>query len=124
MRRAAVRHFVTDVAASTEWYRQLLGADPTAGEPAAGCVVFDVGADLVLETAGDDSEIPAAELIGRFTGVSFMVDDSAATMHAFDAGVDVVGQPELRSWGGTPATLADPTATSSNSSGTRDALVP
>jgi catechol 2,3-dioxygenase-like lactoylglutathione lyase family enzyme len=106
MRRAAVRHFVTDVAASTEWYRQLLGAE------------------LVLETAGDDSKIPAEERIGRFTGVSFMVDDSAATMHAFDAGVDVVGQPELRSWGGTPATLADPTATRSNSSGTRDALVP
>lgn len=108
MRLAAVRIFVTDLARSTEWYRQLLGNGPTAGGPAAGYVVFDTGADLVLETVDDDSDIAADVLIGRFTGLSFAVDDIRAALLDLGEAIDVVGGPELQSWGGTLATIADP----------------
>ena len=101
--------FVTDLDRSASWFRALLGADPTAGSPGDGYVVFDVGADLVLEEVGDDSEIPAAELVGRFTGLSFAVADVAATIDGLEGrGVRVIGEPELQAWGGTLATIADP----------------
>lgn len=109
MRLAAARLFVTDLDRSATWFRALLGADPTAGSSGDGYVVFDVGADLVLEEVGDDSEIPAAELVGRFTGLSFAVADVAATIDGLEGrGVRVIGEPELQSWGATLATIADP----------------
>lgn len=109
MRLAAARLFVTDLDRSLTWFRALLGADPTAGSPSEGFVVFDVGADLVIEEVGDDSEIPATELVGRFTGLSFAVTDVAAAIARLkDREVRVIGEPELQSWGGTLATIADP----------------
>jgi catechol 2,3-dioxygenase-like lactoylglutathione lyase family enzyme len=105
MRVAAVRLFATDLGRSTTWFRAVLGAGPSAGAPDAGYVVFDTGVGLVLETVGDDSEIPATELVGRFTGVSFAVLD-VADLRA--VGVTVIGEPELQPWGGTLATIADP----------------
>lgn len=108
MRLAAVRIFVTDLARSAEWYRSLLGTDPTAGGPDSGYVVFDAGADLVLENVGDDSDIAAEVLIGRFTGLSLAVDDVRVALLGLADTVAVVGEPELQSWGGTLATVADP----------------
>jgi catechol 2,3-dioxygenase-like lactoylglutathione lyase family enzyme len=108
MRLAAVRIFVTDLVRSSEWYRHLVGSEPTAGSPASGYVVFAVGADLVLETVGDDSDVPAEMLVGRFTGLSLAVDDVRAALPGLADTVDVVGEPELHSWGGTLATIADP----------------
>jgi catechol-2,3-dioxygenase len=58
MRLAAARIFVADLGRSTAWYRHLLGSEPTAGGPASGYVVFDTGAELVLENVGDDSRSP------------------------------------------------------------------
>jgi catechol 2,3-dioxygenase-like lactoylglutathione lyase family enzyme len=107
VRLAAVRIFVTDLARSTEWFRDLLGNEPTAGAAASGYVVFDIGADLVLETVGADSDIAAEVLIGRFTGISLAVNDIAAALLGLADAVDVVGEPELQSWGGTLATIAD-----------------
>lgn len=109
MRLAAARVFVTDLERSAAWYEEVLGSGPTAGAADAGYVVFDVGAHLVLEPVDADSDIPAAELIGRFTGLSFAVTDVVAALAGFGSStIDVVGQPELQSWGGTLATIADP----------------
>jgi predicted enzyme related to lactoylglutathione lyase len=108
MRVAAVRIFVTDLARSASWYQRLLGTNPTAGDPDSGYVVFDAGLDLVLESVDDDSDIAADALIGRFTGVSLAVDDVRVTLLSMADTVDVVGAPELQSWGGTLATIADP----------------
>lgn len=108
MHVAAIRIFVTDLAESAGWYRRVLGVAPSAGDPDLGFVVFHAGADVVLETVGTDSEIPADELVGRFTGVSFAVDDVRSTMAELDGHVHVIGEPELQSWGGTLATIADP----------------
>ncbi len=71
--------------------------------------MFDIGADLVLETVESDSEIPASELIGRLSGLSFAATDIAATVEMLIAqGVSVAGPPEHQPWGGTLATLEDP----------------
>jgi len=110
MRLAAVRIFVTDLARSTQWYQHVLGSEPAAGGAALGYVVFDIGADLVLETVEDDSDIAAEVLIGRFTGLSFAVHDIRATLLDLAATLNVIGEPELQSWGGTLATIADPDA--------------
>ena len=108
MRIAAVRVFVADLARSAAWFEALLGR-PTAGGIDAGFVVFDAGVDLVVETVGDDSEIPAEELIGRFTGVSFGVDDIQLEVgRLVDGGSAVIGAPERQNWGGILATVADP----------------
>jgi catechol 2,3-dioxygenase-like lactoylglutathione lyase family enzyme len=108
VRLAAVRIFVTDLDASVRWYARMLGKEPTAGDAAQGFFVFDVGADLVLEAVGDDSDIPAAELIGRFTGVSFAVTDIAASLTSLAATGVRTSAPELQAWGGTLATVVDP----------------
>lgn len=109
MRLAAARLFVADLDRSATWYRTLLSAAPTAGSPGDGYVVFDVGVDLVLEEVGDDSEIPAAELIGRFSGLSFAVADVVSAIAALRGSeLRVIGEPELQPWGGTLATIADP----------------
>ena len=107
MHLAAARVFVTDLGRSIEWYRNVIGASTTAEDLDAGYAVFDVGADLVLEVVGADSEISAGDLIGRFTGLSFAVADVRATFAALAAEADVVGEPELQTWGGTLATIAD-----------------
>ena len=109
MRIAAVRVFVSDVARAAAWYGQVLGTAPTAGGPDAGYVVFDAGCHLVVESVGEDSEIPAERLVGRFTGISLAVDDVDAVCRSLrEAGVDVAGEPEVQGWGGVLATLADP----------------
>lgn len=109
MQVAAVRVFVGDVARSAAWYARVLGAPPRAGGPADGFVVFDAGCDLVVESVGADSEIPAEQLVGRFTGISLAVDDVDAVCRSLrEAGVDVAGEPELQGWGGVLATLEDP----------------
>jgi predicted enzyme related to lactoylglutathione lyase len=106
---AAVRIFVTDLTRSASWYETVVGTAPSAGAPHTGFVVFDVGPHLVLETVDSDSEIPASELIGRFTGLSFAVTEVEATVEALtEHGVSVAGPPERQSWGGTLATLDDP----------------
>jgi hypothetical protein len=88
----------------------VLGSDPIAGDPASGYVLFGAGADIVLETVGDDSEIAAEVLIGRFTGISFAVDDVRGALLGLAGTVDIFAEPELQSWGGTLATIADPDA--------------
>ena len=109
MRVAAIRLFVTDLGRAETWYRGVLGSPPTAGGAEAGFVVFDAGCDLVIEPVTGDSEIPADQLVGRFTGVSFVVADiEAAHRSLVERGVSIVGEPELQPWGGVLATIADP----------------
>lgn len=64
---------------------------------------------LVVE--GVPSDAPAADrtLAGRFTGLSFAVPDAHATYRELTAkGVVFSGAPERQPWGGTLATLLDP----------------
>ncbi len=105
---AAVRVFVTDLGRAEAWYRGVLEAPPTAGGVDDGFVVFDTGCQLVLEPVTGDSEIPADQLVGRFTGISFAVADIDGACRRLVAGGATVGDPEPQGWGGVLATIADP----------------
>lgn len=106
MRIAAVRVFVRDLDRCVDFYGAFLGAGPTA--LGGGWAVFDVGCDLVVESVAESDEEHRG-LVGRFTGVSFVVEDVAATCASLrDRGVEIVGEPELQSWGGVLAAVADP----------------
>ncbi|MDJ0950189.1 MAG: VOC family protein [Alphaproteobacteria bacterium] len=104
---AAVRVFVSDVAAARGFYRDMLGLEESYADD--GVLVFRTGsADLVVEAADPDDAEEAA-MIGRFVGVSFAVTDVRAVHAALAAkGVPFDGAPEVQPWGGVLAHLRDP----------------
>jgi len=106
LRIAAVRLWVADLTAALPFYRDTLRLRPTGGGAADGYAMFDAGGtDLIVEAAGPDD----ADLIGRFAGVSFEVEDCAAAHSALTAqGVRFYGAPEPQPWGGVLAHFFDP----------------
>ena len=110
MKLAAVRVFVHELGPAQDFYQRTLGCTLKAGNAAAGYCVFDAGsADLVLEPVASDAQQDEQILVGRFTGLSFVVADILAR-HAelLAAGVTFSGAPEQQPWGGWLATLVDP----------------
>lgn len=109
MKLAALRLFVRDLSAARALYRDLLGIPLTADGASHGFLVFDLdGVDLVIEAVAADAPSDEQALVGRFSGISFAVDDCAAA-HArlTAAGVRFSGAPEAQGWGGVLATLLD-----------------
>lgn len=110
MKLAAVRVAVRDLDAARVFYAQRLGLRTLADSVGDGYCVFDAGGvDLVVEAVDRNAPDHEQAWVGRFTGISFAVDDLVAT-HArlAAAGVRFTGAPELQAWGGRLATLADP----------------
>ena len=107
MRLAAVRVFVTDMDRALAFYRDTLGWPVKVSDD--GFAVFGAGgADVVVET-GDPADAEEAALIGRFTGISFAVDDiEHAHRLLSEAGVRFDGPPQAQDWGGTLAHFFDP----------------
>lgn len=110
MRLAALRIFVRDIVAARDFYAGALGLRLIADGTEHGYCVFDaVGADLVVEAVPTDAPAEDQVLVGRFTGVSFAVEDLEATYARLQAqGVPFSGAPEAQAWGGVLATLRDP----------------
>jgi predicted enzyme related to lactoylglutathione lyase len=110
MRLATARVFVRDLTEADHFYGEVLGLTSTAGEPAIGFCVYEAGGFLlVVESVPGDAPDEDQELVGRFTGLSFDVDDVQREHDALVArGVHFVEQPERQSWGGTLATFVDP----------------
>ncbi len=109
MKIGGLRLFVDSIDTVLPFYRTLLG-EPLAQDAAAGFVVFDAdGVNVVVERVDTDADPADRALVGRFTGVSFDVEDIAAA-HAklAVAGVLFTAEPELQTWGGWLATLQDP----------------
>ena len=107
MRLAAIRLFVTDIDRARAFYADILGWPLKVAD--SDYAVFTVsGADVVVEAA-DPGEPEEAALIGRFSGVSFAVDDID---HAYrllsEAGVRFEAAPQAQPWGGTLAHFLDP----------------
>lgn len=104
---AAVRVFVLDVEAAVDFYANRLGL--TASSTFDGVAVFDAGGcDLIVEAADPDSAEERA-LVGRFSGVSFRVEDMQAAYRALVAkGVAFDGEPQPQEWGGVLAHFSDP----------------
>ena len=102
---AAIRIAVHDLDAARTFYRDDLGLTERSYE--AAWAVFDAGVDVIVEPVapGDDDEIA----VGRFTGVSFRVDDIDTLCAALvERGANMIGMPARQPWGGVLAHVADP----------------
>lgn len=110
MQLAAARVFVRDIAAARDFYEKRLGLDLGHDGTDEGFCRFDTGqVQLVVELVTPDESPEDQATVGRFTGLSFGVDDVVATHAALRAaGVRFTGPPERQPWGGWLATLVDP----------------
>lgn len=104
------RVFVKDIVAARQFYSTKLGLPLQADGSQYGYCVFKAGrTELVVETVADDAPEEDKVLVGRFTGLSFTVQDVAKKHKELVAlGVLFTGLPEKQLWGGTLATLQDP----------------
>jgi len=110
MELQTARVFVNDMDCAKQFYSGKLGLPIKADGSDYGYCVFKTGStDLVVETIPGDAPDHDKALVGRFTGLSFSVNDALAKYHELSAlGVRFSGPPEQQFWGGTIATLWDP----------------
>jgi catechol 2,3-dioxygenase-like lactoylglutathione lyase family enzyme len=105
-----VRIFVSSVQRSLPFYTDTLGMqiDYTDGKNWAQ---FKSGEDysLAIEAVEPEHEEQGSKLVGRFTGVTLMVDSIEEAYSRLSAqGVKFQGPPEKQHWGGTLAHIKDP----------------
>ena len=105
----AVRVWVSDWARAIEFYEKTLEMRFAFRSDEMGWAQLDTGeCNLALERA-DPADPEAAELLGRFVGVSLQVPDIQKTYERLrERGVEFVGPPEEQPWGGVLAHLKDP----------------
>ncbi len=109
MKIYAIRIFVTQWQEACNFYGELLGLPERYRNDEFGWAEYDLeGPCLGLERcAADDQE--SLSYVGRFVGVSLMVDDIQSTYRSLqDKGVPFDGPPEKQTWGGTLAFCRDP----------------
>ncbi len=104
------RVFVRDIAQAREFYANKLGLKVKAESQAQGYCVFSSGnCELVVESVAPDAPPDEQALVGRFTGLSFLVPSVHVThQDLVSKGVVFTGAPERQFWGGTLATFSDP----------------
>ncbi len=104
-----IRIFVTDIGRAATFYRDKLELRVAHDGLDDGYLVFESGGiSLVLE-AVDPHTAEADDLVGRFTGMSFRVDDVAeAYQDLLSRDVEFSGTPAHQAWGGTLAHFFDP----------------
>ncbi|MCU0620409.1 MAG: VOC family protein [Gemmatimonadales bacterium] len=101
-----VNVFVSDLAAATAFYRDVLGLALQHAASEHGYASFSAGAvRLGIAVPGPDHP----GLVGRHTGVGFEVPDlMAAHARLSGRGVRFPLPPTQQPWGGVMATIADP----------------
>ena len=101
-----VNIFVSDLDRAVTFYRDTLGLDLNMADADFGYASFQAGTvGFACAVAGTDQQ----ELIGRHTGVGFIVDDLDATYAELSAkGVAFSMPPERQPWGGYLALFEDP----------------
>ena len=104
------RVFVRDIEAAKQFYSSKLGLALKADGTQYGYCVFKAGStELVAEAVAHDAPEEDKALVGRFTGLSFSVQDVSAKHRELVAlGVPFTGAPEKQFWGGILATFQDP----------------
>lgn len=110
MKLGAIRLFVRELAVARRFYQSLLALPLSHDGSTQGWCTFDLGGvHLVIESVPPDAPEDEQALVGRFSGVSFAVDDIQAE-HARlrAAGVWFDGPPEQQAWGGWLASFEDP----------------
>jgi catechol 2,3-dioxygenase-like lactoylglutathione lyase family enzyme len=109
MKIGFVRVFVTDFGKSLDFYTKTLGMelDYTDKESWAQ---FKSGENvsLAIEKCDPDHVEQGSKLVGRFVGVTLMVDEiEEQYKRLVGKGVEFTGRPEKQPWGGTLAHLKD-----------------
>jgi predicted enzyme related to lactoylglutathione lyase len=109
MNLGAARVFVRDIVEAKVFYTQRLGLTVEVADEEHGFCMFDTGTTkLIIEAIGNE-DAEGRELVGRFTGLSFPVEDIQSKHRQLSAaGVEFVGTPEQQYWGGWLATFKDP----------------
>jgi predicted enzyme related to lactoylglutathione lyase len=104
------RVLVNDIEAAKRFYSSKLGLALKADGSQYGYCVFKAGStELVVEAVSEDAPEEDRVLVGRFTGLSFTVQNASEKHKELVAlGVPFTGAPERQSWGGILATLQDP----------------
>lgn len=103
-RIGAIRIFVRDLAAARAFYADVLKL-PERVDGDAFSAFRLAGVDIVVEVATGDQ----VDMVGRFTGFSFAVEDIEETLAEFQrADVKILGGAEKQFWGGILAHIADP----------------
>lgn len=104
------RIFVNDIQTARGFYAETLGLPLKVDRANDGYCVFNVGSvDLVLESVPENAPPEDQVLVGRFTGLSFTVQDVVSKHQELQArGVPFIEPPECQAWGGILATFHDP----------------
>lgn len=110
MQLSAARLFVRDIEAARHFYSHVLGLPLKVDGSVHGYCVYRAGdVDLVVESVPADAPADDQALVGRFTGLSFRVDDAAVAYRDLQVrGAAFTEPPSLQAWGGVLATLQDP----------------
>ena len=104
---AAARVFVANVDKAVRFYRDTLGL-PLSGQTADSAVFAPKDIDFIIERV-NPADPDAAEMIGRFTALSFAVDDCMAAVGSLTGkSVQFLGPAQKQAWGGTIAHFLDP----------------
>ena len=110
MKIGFVRVFVSDFKKSLGFYTNTLGMEVDYTDN-SGWAQFKSGEDvsLAIEACDPDHLELGSKLVGRFVGVTLMVDNILETYQQLtNKGVEFTGKPEKQPWGGTLAHLKDP----------------
>ena len=104
---SAIRLFVHDIEAAEAFYTGRLGLALSVAAP--DCLIYEIGGvQLIVETIDADDKAHA-DYVGRFTGLSFNVEDCAAAHNRLSAaGVAFDCAPTIQDWGGILAHFRDP----------------
>jgi predicted enzyme related to lactoylglutathione lyase len=110
MNISAIRIFVRELTSAKEFYGDLIGLQITSHSSELGYSTFaSRGVQLIVEVVGNDAPLDEQALVGRFSGVSFEVENIAAEHERLQrGGIVFSGPPERQGWGGWLATFKDP----------------
>jgi catechol 2,3-dioxygenase-like lactoylglutathione lyase family enzyme len=109
MKIGFVTVFVTDFDKSLDFYTKTLGMEIDYTDK-ANWAQFKSGEDvsLAIEKCDPDYVEQGSKMVGRFVGVTLMVDSIEEQYNRLVAkGVEFTGRPEKQHWGGTLAHLKD-----------------
>jgi len=99
-----VNVFVSDIANAVAFFHDTLGLTANVSDEAFGYASFQAGPISFGIAQTED-----AALLGRHTGVGFVVQDIDATYHKLNAaGVEFEMPPTKQPWGGVLALFKDP----------------
>jgi predicted enzyme related to lactoylglutathione lyase len=110
MNLGAARIFVRNVAEAKSFYADRLGLTLESCRADHGVCIFDTGnTKLIIEAVAPDAPADDQALVGRFTGLSFPVEDIVSKYQQLRSlGVEFSGTPEKQYWGGWLVTFKDP----------------